>query len=64
MLVITARPSCHGSTQVRPPAGVMVIDWEGVAVHMTYINNTYIIAGIQYVAQVTVVAQVTTGLVF
>ena len=39
----------------------MVIDWQGVAVHMTYIINTYIIAGIQYVE---LMAQVTTVLVF
>ena len=45
----------------RPPAAVMVNDWQGGAVHMTYIVNTYIIAGIQYVE---LMAQVTTGLVF
>ena len=45
----------------RPPAGVLVIDWQGGAVDMTYIINTYIIAGIQYVE---LMAQVTTGLVF
>ena len=33
----------------RPPAGVMVIDWQGGAVHMIYIINTCIIAVIQYV---------------
>ena len=39
----------------------MVIDWQGGAVHMTYITNTCIIVGIQYVE---LMAQVTTGLVF
>ena len=63
MLVITARPRYYANTQfnIRLPAGVMVIDSRGGAVHMTFIINTCIIAGILYVVMM---APVTAGLVF